>query len=110
MQINKESTVRGALAMITAYAISTAAFASSTVEKMHELNSTWNAGLSVALEGGKKSLQPGDPVRYHVSAEAGGYCYLVHVDSEGSSSLMRPSGCSAAETGAYFPSSGSLQA
>lgn len=110
MQFTKDHIGKTLLCATTALIFSHGAAANPTAEQLRELSSTWNADLSVALEGGKKNLALGDPVRYHLSAAQGGHCYLVHVDTQGASSLMRPSDCSNASAGSYFPSSGSLQA
>lgn len=110
MQFTQKHFGKTLLASAAALLISHGALASSAANQLRELNSTWNADLSVALEGGKKNLALGDPVRYHLNAGQGGHCYLVHIDTQGTTSLMRPSDCSNAEAGSYFPSSGSLQA
>lgn len=87
------------------------AAANPNVEQLRQLPSTWDADLSVALEGGKRSVSLGDTLRYHLNAGKDGVCYLIHVDTQGASSLMRPSDCSIVSTsGSYFPSSGNLEA
>ena len=87
-----------------------ASLASGSLQEIQAVNATWDADLVVALEGGKKQLGLGDEVRYHLSAAEGGYCYLLHVDTQGNASVMQPSDCSNAASGSYFPASGTLKA
>ena len=102
-----------ALAAVSAGLASAATHAvtNPTVEQLRQVSSSWDANLYVALEGGKKRVDLGDSLRYHLNASENGLCYLVHVDTQGAASLMRPSDCSqAASTGSYFPSRGELEA
>ena len=72
--------------------------ASGNLQDIQSVNATWDADLAVALEGGKKQLELGDEVRFHLSAAEGGYCYLLHVDTNGNASVMQPSNCSNADS------------
>lgn len=100
------AAVSAALASAVTHAVT-----NPTVEQLRQLSSSWDANLYVALEGGKKRVELGDTLRYHLNASENGLCYLVHVDTQGAASLMRPSDCSAVATnGSYFPSKGNLEA
>jgi outer membrane protein OmpA-like peptidoglycan-associated protein len=82
-----------------------------SLEKLRQIPSSWDVDLTVALEGGRRNVDIGDELRYHLNAGQDGVCYLIHVDATGASSLMRPSDCrSIARSGSYFPSSGTLTA
>lgn len=100
-----------ALAMFVAGIHSAGAATNPSLEQLRQIPSSWDADLTVAIEGGKRNVELGDTLRYHLNAREDGVCYLIHVDTSGVSSLMRPSDCSnVAASGSYFPSSGKLQA
>jgi len=108
MQFNLQTVIASFFAVSTSAAI---AASDPAIDNLRKLSSSWDADLSVALEGGKRMVDIGDPLRYHLNAGRSGVCYLIHVDTEGASSLMRPSDCSnAASSGSYFPSKGNLEA
>jgi outer membrane protein OmpA-like peptidoglycan-associated protein len=101
-----------ALALFIAGAHAAASAATNpSLEQLRQISSSWDADLTVAVEGGKRNVELGDTLRYHLNAREDGVCYLIHVDTSGESSLMRPSDCSnVAASGSYFPSSGKLEA
>lgn len=111
MRTQQSHNMRLALAVAAGTLIaSTGLPAAADLDQIRALSPSWDAGLSVAVEGGKKQLKLGDEIRYHLSASEGGSCYLLHVDPKGSTSLMEPSTCSSADAGSYFPPKGTLKA
>ncbi|MFK7977168.1 MAG: OmpA family protein [Halioglobus sp.] len=111
MRTQQSRHTRLAMAIATGTLLaSTSVQTAADIDQIRALSPSWDAGLTVAVEGGKKQLKLGEEVRYHLSASEGGNCYLLHVDPTGATSLMEPSTCASADSGSYFPPRGKLKA
>jgi outer membrane protein OmpA-like peptidoglycan-associated protein len=104
-----------ALAIGLGFLASGPLLASSNSELLGQLENTWpDASLEVELltEDNSSSVVAEDPVRYRLTAQHAGACYLVHVDAEDNASLLRPEDCSSLQPGqsSHFPSAGTLEA
>ena len=89
--------------------------AATNVDKLGQLENSWSdASLQVELltEDNSSSVVAEDPVRYRLTAQHAGACYLVHVDAEDHASLLRPEDCASLQPGesSHFPSAGTLRA
>ncbi len=89
--------------------------AESKLDQLRQLDDSWaDAGLEVKLmtDDGTAIVAVDEPLRYQLTAQQGGVCYLVHVDAQDSATLIRPQDCATLSDGqsSYFPSSGTLTA
>lgn len=110
----------GRFGMATVFGALAAGFVSGTqatgdsLDRLGALQQSWpEAGLELSLEGAAGgAVEVGDAIRYRLDASQGGSCYLLHVDSHGQASLMRPGNCNGDASGmrANFPQGGSLTA
>jgi outer membrane protein OmpA-like peptidoglycan-associated protein len=89
----------------------------ATIQQIEDLEASWpDVQLSIALEGhADDSVIVGDDIRYRLTSSEAGACYLLHLDSLGAATLMKPDSCEASVADAsdfstLFPSGGSLTA
>ena len=71
----------------------------ATLEQIEQIAPNWpGVELSLSLESGDKtdSVVFGDEVRYSLSGNQTGSCYLLHIDSHGNATLMKPDNCETA--------------
>lgn len=89
--------------------------AQTKLDQLRQLDGSWtDAGLEVKLmtDDGSDVVALDEPVRYQLTAQQGGVCYLVHVDAQDSATLIRPQDCANLSEGqsSYFPAAGDLTA
>ena len=65
------------------------------MQQIEDIETNWpEVGLSLSLESGETDkIVLGDSIRYRLSGNQLGSCYLLHVDSHGDATLLKPDRC-----------------
>jgi outer membrane protein OmpA-like peptidoglycan-associated protein len=86
----------------------------ATMQQIQELQTSWpDAQLTLTLEADHDdgAVVVGDDIRYRLVGNRDGICYLLHLDSVGAATLMKPDNCESADVSGFstlFPSTDSL--
>ncbi|MFT6050753.1 MAG: outer membrane protein OmpA-like peptidoglycan-associated protein [Halioglobus sp.] len=88
----------------------------ATMQELEEMATSWpDAQLTLTFEADHNddAVSVGDDIRYRLAGNQSGSCYLLHLDSFGAATLMKPDNCESATADAsdfstLFPATGSL--
>jgi hypothetical protein len=88
----------------------------ATMQQIEEMEASWpDAQLKLTLEADDNDgdiVVVGDDIRYRLAGNQGGNCYLLHLDTAGAATLMKPDNCEpatgdASDFSSLFPSTDS---